>query len=122
MYLGREAGQHAFLSHGGSFRRKYVTDLSVEYIFYVGGIPLDLGMTIAFCFSLVWEVHFHPTNPDHLFTCSEDGSLLHWETCSGSDAPSFLQGKKESVAGLICKGWECFPSLRGAILGIIKPF
>ncbi|KAJ3606609.1 hypothetical protein NHX12_026130 [Muraenolepis orangiensis] len=40
----------------------------------------------------MWEVHFHPTNPDHLFTCSEDGSLLHWETTSGSEMPTFLQG------------------------------
>lgn len=40
----------------------------------------------------MWEVHFHPTNPNHLFTCSEDGSLLHWETTSGSEVSSFLQG------------------------------
>uniref|UniRef100_A0A674P233 Nucleoporin 43 n=1 Tax=Takifugu rubripes TaxID=31033 RepID=A0A674P233_TAKRU len=40
----------------------------------------------------MWEVHFHPSNPDHLFTCSEDGSLLHWETSSHSDI-SYLQGK-----------------------------
>uniref|UniRef100_A0A3Q2WPI0 Nucleoporin 43 n=1 Tax=Haplochromis burtoni TaxID=8153 RepID=A0A3Q2WPI0_HAPBU len=44
----------------------------------------------------MWEVHFHPTNPDHLFTCSEDGSLLHWETSSHSDMPSFLQGGRNS--------------------------
>uniref|UniRef100_A0A3Q3KKC4 Uncharacterized protein n=1 Tax=Monopterus albus TaxID=43700 RepID=A0A3Q3KKC4_MONAL len=44
----------------------------------------------------MWEVHFHPTNPDHLFTCSEDGSLLHWETTSHSDVPSFLQGGRNS--------------------------
>lgn len=44
----------------------------------------------------MWEVHFHPTNPDHLFTCSEDGSLLHWETLTPSDMPSFLQGGKSS--------------------------
>nr|XP_015803110.2 nucleoporin Nup43 isoform X2 [Nothobranchius furzeri] len=44
----------------------------------------------------MWEVHFHPTNPDHLFTCSEDGSLLHWETSSHSDMPSFLQGSRNS--------------------------
>ncbi|XP_062857920.1 nucleoporin Nup43 isoform X2 [Trichomycterus rosablanca] len=45
----------------------------------------------------MWEVHFHPTNPDHLFTCSEDGSLLHWETSSGSDASVFLQGRNNSL-------------------------
>lgn len=44
----------------------------------------------------MWEVHFHPTNPDHLFTCSEDGSLLHWETSSHSDMPSFLQGGRNN--------------------------
>ncbi|KAK7906815.1 hypothetical protein WMY93_015427 [Mugilogobius chulae] len=43
----------------------------------------------------MWEVHFHPTNPDHLFTCSEDGSLLHWET-SSPDTPSFLQGGRNN--------------------------
>ncbi|XP_030261323.1 nucleoporin Nup43 isoform X1 [Sparus aurata] len=44
----------------------------------------------------MWEVHFHPSNPDHLFTCSEDGSLLHWETSSPSDMPSFLQGGRNN--------------------------
>uniref|UniRef100_A0A3P8UPX7 Nucleoporin 43 n=1 Tax=Cynoglossus semilaevis TaxID=244447 RepID=A0A3P8UPX7_CYNSE len=44
----------------------------------------------------MWEVHFHPTNPDHMFTCSEDGSLLHWETSSQSDLPSFLQGNRNN--------------------------
>uniref|UniRef100_A0A3B4YDR5 Nucleoporin 43 n=1 Tax=Seriola lalandi dorsalis TaxID=1841481 RepID=A0A3B4YDR5_SERLL len=44
----------------------------------------------------MWEVHFHPTNPDHLFTCSEDGSLLHWETSSHSEMPSFLQGGRNN--------------------------
>ncbi|KAF7475182.1 Hypothetical predicted protein [Marmota monax] len=33
----------------------------------------------------VWEVHFHPSNPDHLFTCSEDGSLWHWD--ASTDVP-----------------------------------
>ncbi|XP_056284969.1 nucleoporin Nup43 [Pseudoliparis swirei] len=44
----------------------------------------------------MWEVHFHPTNPDHLFTCSEDGSLLHWETSTHTDMPSFLQGGRNN--------------------------
>ena len=33
----------------------------------------DLG-----CF-LVWELKFHRTSPDHLFTCSDDGSVWHWD-------------------------------------------
>lgn len=53
--------------------------------------PLSYRL-FCFGFFLVWEVHFHPSNPDHLFTCSEDGSLLHWETSSHSDM-SYLQGK-----------------------------
>ncbi|XP_052810135.1 nucleoporin Nup43-like [Mya arenaria] len=28
----------------------------------------------------MWEVKFHPTNPEHLFTCSEDGSVWHWDS------------------------------------------
>ncbi|TRY59168.1 hypothetical protein DNTS_032417 [Danionella cerebrum] len=39
----------------------------------------------------MWEVHFHPSNPTHLFTCSEDGSLLHWESTSASDISTLLQ-------------------------------
>ncbi|XP_030053921.1 nucleoporin Nup43 [Microcaecilia unicolor] len=40
----------------------------------------------------MWEVHFHPSNPDHLFTCSENGSLWHWNASSDmAEKPSFLQ-------------------------------
>ncbi|XP_051880387.1 nucleoporin Nup43 [Pristis pectinata] len=43
----------------------------------------------------MWEVHFHPSNPDHVFTCSEDGSLWHWNaSIDNSEKPSFLQGKR----------------------------
>lgn len=28
----------------------------------------------------VWEVKFHKTNSDHLFTCSEDGAVWHWDS------------------------------------------
>ncbi|XP_063402813.1 nucleoporin Nup43-like [Mytilus trossulus] len=30
--------------------------------------------------STVWELKFHKTSPDHLFTCSDDGSLWHWDS------------------------------------------
>ncbi|XP_064628624.1 nucleoporin Nup43-like [Lineus longissimus] len=30
----------------------------------------------------MWEVRFHRSNPNHLFTCSEDGTVWHWD-CSG---------------------------------------
>uniref|UniRef100_A0A2K6PJI9 Uncharacterized protein n=1 Tax=Rhinopithecus roxellana TaxID=61622 RepID=A0A2K6PJI9_RHIRO len=45
------------------------------------------------------EVHFHPSNPDHLFTCSEDGSLWHWD--ASTDVPEklslFHQGGRSST-------------------------
>ncbi|PNJ78957.1 NUP43 isoform 2 [Pongo abelii] len=49
--------------------------------------------------TIVWEVHFHPSNPDHLFTCSEDGSLWHWN--ASTDVPEksslFHQGGRSST-------------------------
>uniref|UniRef100_A0A5F5PZ30 Nucleoporin 43 n=1 Tax=Equus caballus TaxID=9796 RepID=A0A5F5PZ30_HORSE len=49
--------------------------------------------------TIVWEVHFHPSNPDHLFTCSEDGSLWHWD--ASTDAPEksslFHEGGRSSI-------------------------
>ncbi|XP_057208906.1 nucleoporin Nup43 [Triplophysa rosa] len=53
-----------------------------------GNTPLSLTEAHS---AEIWEVHFHPSNPNHLFTCSEDGSLLHWETTSASDMSSLLQ-------------------------------
>ncbi|CAJ0952201.1 unnamed protein product [Ranitomeya imitator] len=42
----------------------------------------------------MWEVHFHPSKPDHLFTCSEDGSLWHWDASADvMERPSFLLGE-----------------------------
>jgi hypothetical protein len=37
----------------------------------------------------VWEVRFHPSNPTHLFSCSNDGSLFHWDS---SEANSYGAG------------------------------
>ena len=34
------------------------------------------------CLISVLEVKFHPNNPDHLFSCSEDGSAWHWDASS----------------------------------------
>lgn len=53
-------------------------------------------------YSVVWEVHFHPSKPDHLFTCSEDGSLWHWDASAEvMERPSFLMGEYSSS-----KHWE----------------
>ncbi|KAL4232719.1 Nucleoporin Nup43 [Mactra antiquata] len=44
----------------------------------------------------MWEVKFHPSNPDHLFTCSEDGSVLHWD---GSSVSSLVTGTGAGSGG-----------------------
>lgn len=36
---------------------------------------------------LVWEVMFYAANPDHLFTCSQDGAIWQWNG-SSMKAPS----------------------------------
>ncbi|XP_072021961.1 nucleoporin Nup43-like isoform X1 [Amphiura filiformis] len=40
----------------------------------------------------IWEVKFHPGNPDNLFTCSEDGMVLHWDGTGGQTAASAATG------------------------------
>nr|XP_032837315.1 nucleoporin Nup43 isoform X2 [Petromyzon marinus] len=35
----------------------------------------------------MWEVQFHPTAPENLFTCSQDGSLWHWRVNDGFSGP-----------------------------------
>ncbi|NP_001016144.1 nucleoporin Nup43 [Xenopus tropicalis] len=44
----------------------------------------------------MWEVHFHPSNPDHLFTCSEDGSLWHWDASADTEKPTFIIGGRST--------------------------
>uniref|UniRef100_A0A3P9JJ22 Nucleoporin 43 n=1 Tax=Oryzias latipes TaxID=8090 RepID=A0A3P9JJ22_ORYLA len=84
-----------------------------------GGTPISLMEAHS---AEMWEVRFHPTNPDHLFTCSEDGSLLHWETASHSEMPSFLQGKSSSVKRhsdenfvFLVSAWLCGDSGKGCL-------
>lgn len=38
----------------------------------------------------VWELKFHPTCPDHLFTCSEDGCVWHWDGSQVNATPMGL--------------------------------
>ncbi|XP_006891704.1 PREDICTED: nucleoporin Nup43-like [Elephantulus edwardii] len=47
----------------------------------------------------MWEVRFHPSDPDHLFTCSEDGSLWHWNASANVPEKSslFHQGGRNST-------------------------
>ncbi|CAL9691811.1 unnamed protein product [Knipowitschia caucasica] len=84
--VGRHPNQQHIVATGGQDGMLCVWDVRQ------GSAPFSLMEAHS---AEMWEVHFHPTNPDHLFTCSEDGSLLHWET-SSPDTPSFLQGGRSS--------------------------
>lgn len=39
---------------------------------------------------IVWEVKFHPSYPNHLFTCSQDGGLWHWDVNRGKSTTTSL--------------------------------
>ncbi|XP_033846356.1 nucleoporin Nup43 [Periophthalmus magnuspinnatus] len=84
--VGRHPNQQHIVATGGQDGMLCVWDVRQ------GNTPFSLMEAHS---AEMWEVHFHPTNPDHLFTCSEDGSLLHWET-SSQDTPSFLQGGRNN--------------------------
>ncbi|XP_073255676.1 nucleoporin Nup43-like [Porites lutea] len=57
----------------------------------------------------IWEVKFHPLSPDNLFTCSEDGSLWHWDGTSVA---------VQSVTGLPGANKSFLPSSIGNGAGI----
>ena len=54
------------------------------------------GRNSDFFFS-VWEVKFHPNNPDHLFTCSEDGSVWHWDGTTVAQSATGTGKPKENT-------------------------
>ena len=41
---------------------------------------------VLFC-SAVWELRFHRHHPSHLFTCSQDSSLWHWDASLSPTPP-----------------------------------
>lgn len=45
--------------------------------------------------SSMWEVRFHPYHTHHLFTCSEDGSLWHWDASAQAALLSATRGAGE---------------------------
>ncbi len=48
-------------------------------------VSLSIHMCLVLLLS-VWEVKFHPSQPNHLFSCSEDGSLWHWDSTHNTSA------------------------------------
>ncbi|XP_069463823.1 nucleoporin Nup43 [Ambystoma mexicanum] len=80
--IDRHPNQQHLVTTGGQDGMLSIWDLRQ------GGMPLSLLKAHD---AEMWEVHFHPSNPNHLFTCSEDGSLWHWDASSDtSEKPSFL--------------------------------
>lgn len=47
----------------------------------------------------MWELKFHRTNPEHLFSCSDDGTVWHWDATQinslamGTDNPYAISGE-----------------------------
>lgn len=46
--------------------------------------------------SYVWQVAFHPTEPDFLMTCSNDGNLFLWDFNTLSKSSAQFGGKYQS--------------------------
>lgn len=69
----------------------------------------DITDSIFNFFMPVWEVRFHPLSPDNLFTCSEDGSLWHWDGTSVA---------VQSVAGIPGTNKSYLPSSIGNGAGV----
>ena len=78
-------------------------------MFSLLNIPHILAVFNAVLLS-VWEVKFHESYPDNLFSCSEDGSVWHWDG-SNINAPAMAVGqgkgtylcKHERNPDLLCK-------------------
>ena len=44
--------------------------------------------SVCLCSIPVWEIQFHRHHPSHLFTCSQDSSLWHWDASPSPSLPS----------------------------------
>ncbi|GAB1608792.1 nucleoporin Nup43-like [Argonauta hians] len=56
----------------------------------------------------LWEVKFHPTHPNHLFTCSEDGSMWHWDNSSVPSSFAYMSSPhmKNTLSGATHKSFD----------------
>jgi hypothetical protein len=41
----------------------------------------------------VSEIYFHGITPDHFFTCSQNGNMMHWFPAEDVDAADLVQSK-----------------------------
>ena len=57
-----------------------------------------------FFFFSVWELKFHRSYPNHLFTCSQDGAVWHWDATANAtqipiQRPDSIRQRPSSVRG-----------------------
>lgn len=69
--IARHPTQHHIIATGSYNGLLSIWDLRL------GKYPVTLLESHS---AAIWEVKFHPDNPVHLFTCSEDGSVMHWNS------------------------------------------
>lgn len=48
----------------------------------------------------VWDIRFHPIQPNNLFTCSQDGSSWHWRETEEDSWPAYDTGSYTPQRGL----------------------
>lgn len=109
--VARHPTQHHIVATGGHDGVLSVWDLRQEKF------PVTLLEAHS---AAMWEVKFHPTNPDHLFTCSEDGSVWHWD---GSSVSSLVTGTGAGSGGGSLFSQHQHPHPNGAgSLGITSPW
>ncbi|GFS27268.1 nucleoporin Nup43 [Elysia marginata] len=84
--VARHPGQPHIVATGGYDGMLTICDLRQER-FHMTRMEAHTGP--------VWEVKFHPVHPNHLFTCSDDGSLWHWDStdCATDPVQSFMPSK-----------------------------
>lgn len=109
--VSRHPTQHHIVATGGHDGVLSVWDLRQEKF------PVTLLEAHS---AAMWEVKFHPANPDHLFTCSEDGSVWHWD---GSSVSSLVTGTGAGSGGgsLFSQHQHAHPNGAGN-LGITSPW
>lgn len=86
--VDRHPGQHHILATGSQDGTLTVWDLRQTKFPMT---TLDAHQTS------MWEVRFHPSHAEHLFTCSEDGSVWHWD--ASALASSVLKASKGGDGG-----------------------
>jgi nuclear pore complex protein Nup43 len=101
--------QHHIVATGGHDGTLYLWDMRQEKY------PITL---LAAHSSSMWEVHFHPSHPTHLFSCSNDGSLWHWDSSEARLQPIGMAGtgsvRAEGAGASLLGSSTLAPSIGGS--------